>query len=117
MGRPNYDRDGKYIGPDRRKLDRRKMILQEDDINIIAKIVEEKHVCRYDIEPGDMKALLDFVKVFRDGAIETKSAIRTFIIKKVIPRAVVVGVLTALADYLGFLRPLLRAMLNTLKGS
>jgi hypothetical protein len=112
----DHDRDGPYTGPDRRKLERRKMSLQEDDIAIIAKIVEEKHQCRYDIEPEDMKNLLAFVRVFQQGAMDIKGATRSLLIKKVIPRVILGTLLTILADYLGLLRPILNVALKAMRG-
>jgi hypothetical protein len=92
------------------------MILREDDIAIIAKIVEEKHICRYDIEPEDMKDLLAFVRVFQRGAMDIKGATRSLLIKKVIPRVIIGTLLTMLADYLGLLRPALNAAMRVMKG-
>jgi hypothetical protein len=112
----HFDAFGNYTGPDRRKLERRKMILREDDLAIIAKIVEEKHHCRYDIEPDDMRALLDFVRVFQRGAMDIKGATRTLLIKKVIPRVILGTLLTILADYLGLLRPVLNVALKVMRG-
>ena len=111
-----------YNGPDRRKLDRRKMSLQEDDIsvikNIVTAVVEEKVVghCRYDIEPHDMKDLLAFVRVFQQGAMDIKGATRSLLIKKVIPRVLIGTLLTILADYLGLLRPVLNVALKVMRG-
>ena len=105
-----------YIGPDRRILERRRMVLQEDDLKYIAKIVEENHKCRYDIEPEDMTALLEFVRVFQRGAMDIKGATRSLLIKKVIPRVLIGTLLTILADYLGLLRPLLNVALKVMKG-
>jgi hypothetical protein len=112
----DHDKDGHYTGPDRRKLEQRKMVLQEDDIACIARIVEENHKCRYDIEPEDMKDLLAFVRVFQQGAMDIKGATRSLLIKKVIPRVLIGSLLTVLADYLGLLRPILNAAMKVMKG-
>jgi hypothetical protein len=135
----DHHADGHYTGPDRRKLERRKMVLQEDDIGIIKSIVtdavEEKVVghCRYNIEPVDMDSLMAFVKaykegekdreellafvrVFHKGAVEIKGATRSLLIKKVIPRLIIGTLLTILADYLGLLRPVLNAAMRVMKG-
>lgn len=123
MDHKHFDKDGKYIGPERRILDRRKMVLREDDISIIAKIVEEKHKCRYDISPEDMKIMMNdmkdivgFVRYFKTESAVIKKETKDFIIKKVIPRLIVGAILTALADYLGFLRPVLNAILKAVRG-
>jgi len=94
----------------------RKMVLTEADIDAIAVIVESRHVCRYDIEPDDMKALLSFVRVFQRGAMDIKGATRSLFIKKVIPRLIIGSLLTMLADYLGLLRPVLNVAMKVMKG-
>ena len=99
-----------YDGPERRDNyhPKRKMVLTDEDVAAIAKVVENRHVCRYDIPPDDMKELMAFVKVFHQGAVETRGAIRSFIIRKVIPWAFVVGVLSLLEAKFRWMRPLLR---------
>jgi hypothetical protein len=113
---------GHYTGPDRRKLERRKMLLKEDDIGVIkgvvTQVVDERMIghCRYEIEPADMKDLMAFVRVFQQGAMDIKGATRSLLIKKVIPRVILGTLLTILADYLGLLRPILNVALKAMKG-
>lgn len=84
------------------------MVLTDNDIDAIAGIIESRHVCRYDIPPEDMKELMAFVRVFHQGAVETRGAIRSFVIRKVIPWAVVVGVVSLLEAKFRWIRPFLR---------
>lgn len=111
----SFDAEGEYIGPERRVAQRRKMVLTRADIMAISAEVSSHHVCRYDIPPEDMKALLDFVRMFRDGAIETGRATRSFIIKKVIPKMVVAALLAFIADLFGVLRPLVNGIVKVFR--
>jgi hypothetical protein len=119
----DHDKDRReYTGPERRKNERRKMVLQADDIgvikNVVTKIVEERMSghCRYEIEPSDMKDLMDFVRVFQQGAMDIKGATRSLILKKILPRIIIGTVVTVLMDWLGILRPFLNAAMKMMKG-
>jgi hypothetical protein len=114
----NFYAEGEYAGPERRvnPIPRRKMVLTRGDILAIAAEMKKHHVCRYDIPPADMKALLDFVRMFRDGAVETGRATRSFIIKKVMPKMIVAALLAFIADMFGVLRPLVNGFLRAFRG-
>ena len=98
-----------YDGPDRRVSfnPRRKMVLTEDDISAIARIVEERHACRYNIEPAQMTKLMGFVESFYDGAIETRKTFRTMVIRMVVWGAIA-GFIALLEVRFRWIRPLLK---------
>jgi hypothetical protein len=119
----DHDKDRReYTGPERRKNERRKMVLQADDIgvikNVVTKIVDDKMVghCRYEIEPKDLGELLAFVRVFQQGAMDIKGATRSLILKKILPRIIIGTVVTVLMDWLGILRPFLNAAMKVMRG-
>ena len=99
-----------YTGPERRELSYhppRKMVLTEADIEAIAISLKDRHVCRYNIEPKDMDALLDFVRSFRDGAIETRSAFKSAAIRMIV-WGTIAGLIALLEVKFRWVRPLLR---------
>jgi hypothetical protein len=79
------------------------MVLTDADIEAIA----SRHVCRYDIEPKDMDALLDFVRAFRDGAIETRAAFKAAAIRMIVWGSIA-GFIALLEVKFRWIRPLLR---------
>ena len=103
-----------YDGPDRRLTYHppRKMVLTDADIEAIAVSLKARHVCRYDIEPKDMDALLDFVRSFRDGAIETRSAFRAAAIRMIVWGSIA-GFIALLEVKFRWVRPLLRFITGT----
>ncbi len=98
-----------YNGPERRGeyKDRRRMVLTEEDVTTIARIVEERHVCRYDIDPEDMVNLLDFVRSFRDGAIDTRKAFRSAAIRMIVWGSIA-SAIALLEVKFRWIRPLLK---------
>lgn len=83
------------------------MVLTEDDIVAIARIVEERHVCRYDIAPEDMRELMAFVRSFHEGAIETRRTFRTMFIRMIVWGSIA-GFIALLEAKFRWMRPLLR---------
>ena len=98
-----------YNGPERRGeyKDRRKMMLTEDDITAIAKVVEGRHVCRYDIAPQDMQDLMAFVRAFRNGAIDTRKAFRAAAIRMIVWGSIA-GFVALLEEKFRWMRLLMR---------
>ncbi len=98
-----------YNGPERREeyKNKRKMVLTDDDVAAIAKIIESRHVCRYDVDPDDMRANYEFVKAFRDGAIETRRTFRTMMIRMFV-WGTIAWFLALLESKFKWVRPLLR---------
>ena len=99
-----------YDGPERRDLSYhppRKMVLTDADVAAIAVEVKKHHVCRYDIEPKDMASLLDFVRSFQEGAIETRRTFRTAAIRMIVWGAIA-GFIALLEVKFRWIRPLLR---------
>lgn len=91
------------------------MVLTRGDILAIAAEVGKLHVCRYSETPEDHDDLMAFVRMFRDGARDTKKATKDFIIKKVIPKMVVAALLAFIADLFGVLRPLANAIVRAFR--
>lgn len=99
-----------YDGPERRELSYhppRKMVLTEADVAAIALEVKKHHVCRYDIDPKDMNSLLDFVRSFQEGAIETRRTFRTAAIRMFVWGSIA-GAIALLEVKFRWFRPLLR---------
>jgi hypothetical protein len=66
-------------------------------------------VCRYDIDPADMRHLMEFVRTFYDGAIETRKTFRTMLIRMVVWGAIA-GFIGLLANRFGWLKPIGRLL-------
>ena len=86
----------------------RKMALTDADLSaIVEKMREEYHPCRYDISPEDMRANYEFVKAFRDGAIETRRTFRTMMIRMIVWGSIA-GFIALLEVKFRWFRPLMR---------
>jgi len=93
----------------------RKMVLTREDITAIVDEIKAQEVvthCRYDITPEDMRANYEFVKAFRDGAIETRSVFRMMMIRMFVWGAIA-GFLALLEVKFRWIRPLLRFITGT----
>jgi hypothetical protein len=84
------------------------MVLTEADLAAIAdKVSQNGFHCRYDIDPEDMRANYEFVKAFRDGAIETRSMFRSAAIRMIVWGSIA-GAIALLEVKFRWIRPLLR---------
>ncbi len=91
---------------------KRKMVLTESDVTAIVEQMRTKgliHECRYDVSPEDMHKLMEFVRSFYEGAIETRRTFRTMVIRMMIWGAIA-GILGLMAERFGWLQPFARLL-------
>jgi len=106
-------RHNDYHGPERRAgyQQTRKMVLTTDDMTAIAAIVSEHHVCRYDVEPEEMRDIVKFVRDVKDNVEDYRKGVR-----KTVIRLAAIGTVMWVIYVLEVKFPFLRPLLKYLKG-
>lgn len=87
------------------------MVLTTDDIAAIAAVMEQHHVCRYDIKPKDLESVVKFVNGVHSGVTEYQSGLKRVIIRIAV-YATIAGAINFVAEKLGL--PSLRTLINFL---